>query len=236
MLPLALYLFPVALGDTPLSTVLPPYNAELLARIEHFIVENERTARRFIKKAIPDADISKLKFYILNQHTAAEEIEHFLSPLLAGRSMGLLSEAGCPAIADPGAVVVAMAHRKGIKVVPLTGPSSILLALMGSGFSGQNFAFVGYLPVEANLRIKRLKQLEQRACNENQTQIMIETPYRNEKLLDAIVTACSPNMLLSIGCNLSCADQWIETHTLKYWKQHKPAMEKKPAIFLLYRE
>ena len=174
----ALYLLPVTLGDTPIEKVLPSYNKEIISGIRYFIVEDVRSARRFLKKVDREIDIDALTFYPLNKHTSPEDISGYLQPLVGGASMGVISEAGCPAVADPGADVVAIAQRKKLKVVPLVGPSSIILSVMASGFNGQSFAFHGYLPIEPGERAKKLKTLEQRVYAENQTQLFIETPYR----------------------------------------------------------
>ena len=168
----ALYLLPVTLGDTPVEKVLPSYNREIILQIRHFIVEDVRSARRFLKKVDRDINIDELTFYPLNKHTSPEAISGYLKPLQEGNSMGVISEAGCPAVADPGADVVAIAQRKNLKVVPLVGPSSIILSVMGSGFNGQSFAFHGYLPIEPGERQKRLKELEQRVYSEHQTQLL----------------------------------------------------------------
>ena len=178
MMEVALYLLPVTLGETPVENVLPVYNKEVILGIKHFIVEDVRSARRFLKKVDRGIDIDALTFYPLNKHTSPEDISGYLKPLLAGQSMGVISEAGCPAVADPGADVVAIAQRKNLKVVPLVGPSSIIMSVMGSGFNGQSFAFHGYLPIEPGERAKRIKVLEQRVYAEDQTQLFIETPYR----------------------------------------------------------
>ena len=183
----ALYLIPVTLGDTEISKVLPDYNAEIIKGIRHFIVENIRSARRFLKKVDSSINIDDLTFYELNKHTSPEQVSTYLDPLKKGESVGVISEAGCPAIADPGADVVAIAQKQKMKVVPLVGPSSILMSVMGSGFNGQSFAFNGYLPIEAGERGKKIKQLETRVYSENQTQIFIETPYRNNKMLEDLV-------------------------------------------------
>nr|MCR4947719.1 SAM-dependent methyltransferase [Treponema sp.] len=175
----ALYLIPVTLGETEISQVLPAYNHDIIVNIKHFIVENIRSARRFLKKTEKTIDIDTLAFYELNRHTDRKFIGEYLDPLKKGLPVGIISEAGCPAIADPGADVVAIAQQRGYKVVPLVGPSSIIMSVMGSGFNGQSFAFNGYLPVEVPQRIKALKKLEQKVQNENQTQLFIETPYRN---------------------------------------------------------
>ncbi|BCI62580.1 SAM-dependent methyltransferase [Coprobacter secundus] len=231
----SLFLIPVTLGDTPIDKVLPQYNKEIISTLNYFIVENVRTARRFLKKSNPDIDIDSLTFFVLNQHTHFEEISNFLLPLSQGNSVGIISEAGCPAIADPGADVVAIAQRKGYKVIPLVGPSSILLSLMASGFNGQSFAFHGYLPIEAVERSKTLKILEHRIYNEHQTQIFIETPYRNQKMLEDLIRTCRPQIRLCVAANITCEDEYIRTLTLKEWKDQHPDLHRKPCIFLLYK-
>lgn len=231
----ALYLLPVTLGDTELNTVLPAYNIEIIQGIKHFIVEDVRSARRFLKKVDREFDIDSLSFYPLNKHTSAEDISGYLKPLLAGQSMGVISEAGCPAVADPGADVVAIAQRKNLKVVPLVGPSSIILSVMGSGFNGQSFAFHGYLPIELGERVKRIKQLEQRIYSENQTQLFIETPYRNHKMIDDLLQNCRPQTKLCIAANLTCEGEYIKTRAISEWKGKVPDLSKIPCIFLLYK-
>lgn len=231
----ALYLLPVTLGDTELNTVLPAYNIEIIQGIKHFIVEDVRSARRFLKKVDREFDIDSLSFYPLNKHTSAEDISGYLQPLLAGQSMGVISEAGCPAVADPGADVVAIAQRKNLKVVPLVGPSSIILSVMGSGFNGQSFAFHGYLPIEPGERMKRIKQLEQRIYSENQTQLFIETPYRNHKMVDDLLQNCRPQTKLCIAANLTCEGEYIKTRAISEWKGKVPDLSKIPCIFLLYK-
>lgn len=233
MLP-ALYLLPVTLGDTVIDAVLPAYNGEVIRAIRHFIVEDVRSARRFLKKVDREIDIDALTFYPLNKHTSPEAISGYLKPLLAGESMGVISEAGCPAVADPGADVVAIAQRKNLKVVPLVGPSSIILSVMASGFNGQSFAFHGYLPIEPAERAKRLKQLEQRIYNEQQTQLFIETPYRNNKMVEDILHNCRPQTRLCIAANITCEGEYIRTKTVKEWQGHTPDLSKIPCIFLLY--
>jgi 16S rRNA (cytidine1402-2'-O)-methyltransferase len=231
----ALYLLPVTLGDTELNTVLPAYNIEIIQGIKHFIVEDVRSARRFLKKVDREFDIDSLSFYPLNKHTSAEDISGYLKPLLAGQSMGVISEAVCPAVADPGADVVAIAQRKNLKVVPLVGPSSIILSVMGSGFNGQSFAFHGYLPIEPGERVKRIKQLEQRIYSENQTQLFIETPYRNHKMVDDLLQNCRPQTKLCIAANLTCEGEYIKTRAISEWKGKVPDLSKIPCIFLLYK-
>ena len=234
MLP-ALYLLPVTLGDTAIYAVFPAYNCEVIRAIRHFIVEDVRSARRFLKKVDREIDIDALTFYPLNKHTSPEAISDYLKPLLAGESMGVISEAGCPAVADPGADVVAIAQRKNLKVVPLVGPSSIILSVMASGFNGQSFAFHGYLPIEPAERAKRLKQLEQRIYNEQQTQLFIETPYRNNKMVEDILHNCRPQTRLCIAANITCEGEYIRTKTVKEWQGHTPDLYKIPCIFLLYK-
>lgn len=230
-----LYLIPVLLGDTPVDEVIPPFNIEVARNLSHFIVENVRSARRFLKKCDPGIDIDSLTFYELNKQTDRDKISSYLQPMKAGHSVGVISEAGCPAIADPGADVVAIAQREGFKVIPLVGPSSLLMALMGSGFNGQSFAFHGYLPIDAGERAKKLKQLEARAYNEDQTQLFIETPYRNQKLAEDILQQCKPQTRLCIAMNISLPDAFIVTRTVKAWKGKLPDMHKKPAVFLIYK-
>lgn len=231
----ALYLIPVTLGETSIESVLPSYNKEIILNIKHFIVEDIRSARRFLKKVEKSLDIDSLQFFVLNKHTTKEELSGFLIPLSQGYSMGVISEAGCPAVADPGADVVAMAQRQNLKVVPLVGPSSIILSVMASGFNGQSFAFHGYLPVESADRIKKLKMLEQRIYAEDQTQLFIETPYRNAKMIEDILQHCKPTTRLCIAANITCDDEFIKTKTVKEWKGKIPNLSKIPCIFLLYR-
>ena len=231
----ALYLIPNLLGETPVEQVLPAYNHEIIMGIRHFIVEDVRTARRFLKQVDRSIDIDQLTFYTLNKHTNPEEVASMLKPLEEGNPMGVISEAGCPAVADPGADVVAIVQRKGLQVVPLVGPSSIILAVMGSGFTGQSFAFNGYLPIEPDERIKTLKRLEQRAYTENQTQLFIETPYRNAKMMSDILKACRPQTHLCIAAGLTTKDEYIKTYTIKEWNGKLPLLEKTPCIFLIYK-
>ena len=231
----ALYLLPVTLGDTPLDKVLPSYNLEVIAHIRHFIVEDVRSARRFLKKVNKEFDIDSMTFYPLNKHTSPADISSYLKPLQEGNPMGVISEAGCPAVADPGADVVAIAQQKNLKVVPLVGPSSIILSVMASGFNGQSFSFNGYLPIEAGERAKKLKQLEQRVYTEQQTQLFIETPYRNNRLMEDILHHCRPQTKLCIAANITCEDQYIKTQSVKNWQGHLPDLSKTPCIFLLYK-
>lgn len=231
----ALYLLPVTLGDTPIEKVLPAYNREIISGIKYFIVEDVRSARRFLKKVDSAICIDELTFYTLNKHTSPEDISGYLKPLQEGCSMGVISEAGCPAVADPGADVVAIAQRRNLKVVPLVGPSSIILSVMGSGFNGQSFAFHGYLPIVPADRTKRLKELETRVYAENQTQLFIETPYRNQKMLEEILKTCRPQTKLCIAANITCEGEYIKTRSVKDWKGHLPELNKIPCIFLIYK-
>ena len=231
---MVLYLIPTSLGETDLDRILPVYNNEIVNRLDFFIVEDVRTARRFLKKINPATDIDSKTFYVLNQHTRPEEIAGFLKPLSEGREVGVISEAGCPAIADPGADVVAIAQEKGFKVVPLVGPSSILLALMASGFNGQSFAFNGYLPVQLADRTKAIKRLENRAHSEKQSQIFIETPYRNMKMLQDIISVCQPTTRLCIAADITLETEFIHTKTVNDWKKQLPDLNKRPCRFILY--
>ena len=228
-----LFLIPVELGDTPQERVLPPYNREVILGIRHFIVEEVRSARRFLKRVDKEIDIDSLTFYPMGKHADTALFTQYLKPLEAGEDVGVISEAGCPAVADPGADVVAIAQRKGFRVVPLVGPSSMILAVMASGLNGQSFAFHGYLPIDPADRVKRLKQLEARALQEHETQLFIETPYRNQKLFDVLCQALRPQTRLCVAAGITTADEWIKTHTVAEWKrQQLPDLSKIPAIFL----
>ena len=230
-----LYLIPVTLGNTPIEQVLPAYNKQVICNIRHFIVEEVRTARRFLKQVDRDINIDELTFYPMGKHADAASFTKYLDALRNGEDMGVISEAGCPAVADPGADVVAIAQREGLKVVPLVGPSSILLAVMGSGFNGQSFAFHGYLPIAPTDRAKRLKQLESRSAAEHQTQLFIETPYRNHKIIADILSACNPRTRLCIASGLTTEKEYICSKTVKEWKQAPPPdLNKIPTIFAIY--
>ncbi len=235
MIETALYLIPVQLSECDLAQVLPARNIALVSEIKHFIVENVRSARRFLKKCDRSIDIDSLTFYELNRHTNSREVNTFLAPLEAGNAMGVISEAGCPAIADPGADVVAIAQSKGLKVVPLVGPSSILMGLMGSGFNGQSFAFLGYLPIEDGERARKFKEMEQRIFKENQTQIFIETPYRNNSLLADMVKTLPATLKLCVATDITGTNEKIVTRGIKDWGRHKANLNKVPTIFLLYK-
>lgn len=231
----ALYLIPVPLSDGSLERVLPAENLAVVRNLRHFVVENVRTARRFLKKCDRDLDIDALTFAELNEHTPAGEVEAMLRPLERGEAVGVLSEAGCPAVADPGADLVAIAQRKGLRVCPLVGPSSILLGLMASGFNGQRFAFAGYLPIEASARAKKLKEMERRIAHDDETQIFIETPYRNASLLTHLLAVLPPAMHLCVATDITGRNERIITRTIAQWKAKPIQLEKVPAIFLLYK-
>jgi len=228
-----LYLIPTTLGDTSIERVLPPDLTQLISSIPVFIVENIRTARRFLKKVNPAIVIDDLTFFELNQHTDKKEISRFLEPNREGLNIGVISEAGCPGVADPGADVVKIAHVRNIQVVPLVGPSSILLALMASGMSGQNFAFNGYLPIKNPEKSQQIKLLENRMQTEGQTQIFIETPYRNAQLLDELLKNCDPKTMLCIAADITLETEFILSKPISYWKTHLPEIQKRPAIFMI---
>lgn len=229
----ALYLIPSTMSDAPVTDVIPDGNLEIIRGVKHFVVENVRTVRRFLKRCDRNIDIDSLTFTVLDEHTRPEEIPAMLSPLAEGHPVGVISEAGCPAIADPGADLVAIAQEKGYEVVPLVGPSSILLSLMGSGFNGQSFAFIGYLPHEAKARTARLRELEQRIRRENQTQIFIETPYRNNKLIAELASTLPPGLKLCVASDITGPQQTILTLPLAKWARRKYDYDKIPTIFLL---
>lgn len=231
-----LYLIPATLGDTAeTADVIPVKVNQLINTIDEYIVENEKSARHYLKKMGIKKPLQEIVLHPLNQHTEAKDISTYLTSLGQGKNMGIISEAGCPGIADPGAEVVKLAHEKNITVCPLVGPSSILLALMASGFSGQHFAFYGYLPKERNERIKKIKELEKAAQQKKQTQLFIETPYRNNHMLDDILTSCEGNTLLCIACDITLHTEFIKTKTVAAWKKQVPDINKRPAIFLIYK-
>ncbi|MBL7971763.1 MAG: SAM-dependent methyltransferase [Prolixibacteraceae bacterium] len=228
-----LYLIPTTLGDTSIERVLPPDLTQLISSVPVFIVENIRTARRFLKKVNPAIVIDDLIFFELNQHTEKKEIVRYLEPNQKGLDIGIISEAGCPGVADPGAEVVKIAHAKNIQVVPLVGPSSILLALMASGMSGQNFAFNGYLPIKNPEKSQQIKMLEKRMQTEGQTQIFIEAPYRNAQLLDELLKNCDPQTMLCIAADITLDTEFIRSKPVSYWKTNVPDIQKRPAIFMI---
>ncbi|GAB3248116.1 SAM-dependent methyltransferase [Chitinimonas naiadis] len=230
-----LYLVPAPLGDSPLDAILPLEVRAIANRINHWVVENAKTARRFLKLYGPERMMADLAMQELNEHTKDSELAALLAPLLAGQSVGLISEAGCPGVADPGANLVRLAHSRGIRVVPLVGPSSILLALMASGASGQRFRFHGYLPVEAGPRLERLRELERDSAKLDEAQLFIETPYRNDAMVDAVLQACRPTTQLTVARDLSCAEELVVSQPLTNWKSlPRPELKKRPAMFVLY--
>lgn len=231
----AIYLIPNTLGECNLENVLPAGNTKVITEIKHFIVEDVRTARRFLKLVNKQIEIDTLTFYTLNQHTDPAVISSYLDPVKQGFDVGVISEAGCPAVADPGADVVAIAQKRGYRVVPLVGPSSILLSIMASGFNGQSFAFTGYLPIDEAERIKKLKKMESRIYSEHQTQIFIETPYRNQKLLEQLIRHCQPSTKLCIAYGITTPQESIRTKTMAEWKKEMPQLEKVPCIYLLFK-
>ncbi len=229
-----LYLIPTTLGNSTISSVIPNDIINIIVDIKYFIVENERTARRYLKKLLPSIVIDDLTFFILNKHTKPAELASFIEPIMNSNDVGVISEAGCPGVADPGADIVAIAHVKGYIVVPLVGPSSILLALMASGMNGQNFAFLGYIPVKGSERIKYLKNLETKSRIDNQTQIFIETPYRNNQLFSDLINYCSDSTMLCVATDITLETENIKTRTIKKWKKVKYDLNKRPSIFLIH--
>ena len=228
-----LYLIPVTLGETPINQVIPEYNTQLINEIDTYIVENIKTARRFLKRSGITIPISEITFYELNKRTQLEDLASFMKPLLAGKNVGVLSEAGCPGVADPGADIVELAQQRGIKVVPLVGPSSILLSIMGSGFNGQSFCFNGYLPKEQKDRVAKLKELERRVYSQKQTQLFIETPFRNVNLFEDVLKNLNDNTKLCIAIDITLPTEQIITKSVIDWKTTKINLHKRPCIFLI---
>ncbi len=228
-----LYMIPTTLGETEPLEVLPISIKRTIENIDHYIVENERSARHFIKKISPRKSQPDLSLQTLNKYTEPETIPHLLNPCLEGHDIGVLSEAGCPGIADPGAEVAKVAHQIGIQVVPLVGPSSIVLALMASGMNGQNFAFNGYLPIESVDRRKKIKQLERISKETNQSQVFIETPYRNDKLLGELLKTLAMTTLLCVACDLTLSTEFIATKSIADWKHFTLELHKRPSIFII---
>lgn len=229
-----LYLIPVPLGPAPAREVLPEPVVAQAARLTHFVAENAKSARAFLKSLPADSPLQHIDIQELNEHTPPQAVARLLAPLLAGHDVGLVSEAGCPAVADPGAALVALAHEVGIAVMPLVGPSSLLLALMGSGLCGQSFAFHGYLPAKDDQRKKRIQELEGESRRAGRTQLFIETPYRNRKMLEALLAACSPQTRIGIATDLTLPGQRIMTLRCGDWKRRElPDIDKRPTVFLL---
>lgn len=230
-----LFLIPSSLGGENMDAIWPAGHVALVNELDEFIVENLRTARRFLRSAGYTRSFDDVKFHLLNKHTKDEEISGFLANAMQGKDIGLLSEAGSPCVADPGQVIVAMAHRKKIRVVPLVGPSSILLALMASGFNGQQFVFHGYLPIDKAERSRKLKQIEIIAWHEEQTQIFMETPFRNNQLMQDLTGILRTDTLLCVACDLTTPTEFIKSQSIAAWKKEMPDLHKRTSIFLLFR-
>lgn len=229
-----IYLIPVPLADTPHSHVLPDHNLEIVRNIRHFIVENVRSARRFLRKADPAFDIDGSSFTVLDSETPPADVPPMVAPALEGKDIGIISEAGCPAIADPGSALVAVAQKKGIEVIPLVGPSSIIMSLMASGFNGQSFTFNGYLPIDRTCRAETIRRLEKLSAAHRQTQIFIETPYRNNAMLRALTETLRPSTLICVAADITGSGQKIRTMSSAEWSRQKYDYDKIPAIFLIH--
>lgn len=230
-----LFLIPTTLGDNDPLEVLPIKVKQIIDQIDTFIVENDKMARHFIKRISPEKSQPALKMFHLNKHTDAADLPTFLEPCLNGVNVGLLSEAGCPGIADPGADVVKIAHQKNIKVVPLVGPSSILMALMGSGMNGQRFAFNGYLPIDKGERKREIKRLERLSFEQDQSQLFIETPYRNNKMLEDLCSVLDQNTNICVACDITLPTEFIKTQTASQWKKNSVDLHKRPTLFILHK-
>lgn len=230
-----LYLIPTTLGESNIEDIIPVSVTRIIDLIDIYIVENSKVARKFIKQSNPEKKQSELQLFELNKHTDVTEHQEYIKPLLEGKNMGLMSDAGCPGVADPGAVIVKLAHEKGIQVVPLVGPSSILLAMMASGMNGQSFAFNGYLPIEKGEKKLALKNLEQLSFSKNQSQLFIETPYRNNKFLEDLLQILQPNTLLCVACDITLPTEFIKTLRVADWNKVKVDLHNRPAIFILHK-
>lgn len=230
-----LYLIPTTLGDNEPLEVLPITVKQIIEQTDTYIVENEKTARRFIKRITPNKSQPSLNIFHLNKFTNVSELPSFLSPCLNGTNIGLLSEAGCPGVADPGADIVKLAHQKNIKVVPLVGPSSILMAIMSSGMNGQSFAFNGYLPIDKGERKSEIKRLERLSFEHNQSQLFIETPYRNNKMLEDLCHTLEKNTEISVACDITLSTEFIKTQTANKWKKNIVDLHKRPTIFIIHK-
>jgi len=230
-----LYLIPTTLGEMNPEDVMPQTIKRSVDFIDDYIVENDKTARKFIKSIAPDKKQGELRLSLLNKHTEVADYQNMMQPLLEGRNVGLMSEAGCPGVADPGAVIVKLAHEKGIQVIPLVGPSSILLAIMASGMNGQSFTFNGYLPIDVNEKKSTLKQLERLSFEKNQSQLFIETPYRNNKIFEDMLVTLQPNTHICIACDITLPSEFIKTLTVNDWKKNKVDLHKRPCIFIIHK-
>ncbi len=228
-----LYLIPSLLGEVDFRKNIPDYNLEIIHQIRIFVVENEKSARKFIKTILPEKSQQELEIYILDKRTTDKELSELKKLFLRNESVGVISEAGLPAVADPGARLVKLAHLNNVKVVPLVGPSSIMLALMASGMNGQQFCFHGYLPIDKSERKKAIQKLENESRKTGFTQIFMETPYRNNQLIEDLVNNCQPSTTLCVAASISLPDEFIVTKSIKEWSQKKADFHKKPAIFLL---
>ena len=231
-----LYLIPTTLGESDPMDVLPQKVKRIIELLDYYIVENEKTARKSIKIVVPEKQQSELKLSLLNKHTEASEHAEMLAPCLRGISVGLLSEAGCPGVADPGAAIVEIAHQKGIQVVPLVGPSSILLAIMGSGMNGQSFAFNGYLPIDKAEKKTAIKNLEKLSFDKDQSQLFIETPYRNNKIFEDLLLMLQPSTHLCVACDITLPTEYIKTYKVSEWKKVKVDLHNRPAIFIIHKK
>lgn len=229
-----IYLIPNLLGEGEVNQVIPTYVQELINQIDYYIVENEKNARRYLRKLQIQKPIDELTLFHIDKHNKFLDINEFISPCFDGDNVGVISDAGCPGIADPGAEIVSLAHRKGIEVVPLVGPSSIFMALMASGFSGQNFCFSGYLPINEKDRTKAILEIEKNAMKNAQTQIFMETPYRNMRLLEDLINTCKPDTKVCVACDISLPTQYIKTQTLKDWRKTQQNFDKRPCVFLMF--
>lgn len=229
-----LFLIPTQLSDEAIH-VIPAYVKEIVFTLDDFVVENEKSARHFLKKIGYPKPLNDAKLYLLNEHSQSNEIGQLLKPLLDGKNIGLLSDAGCPAVADPGAELVKAAHLNNFRVVPLVGPSSVILSLMASGMNGQSFSFAGYIPRDRAARVKALKEMEKISNTKNQTQIFIEAPYRNQHLLEDILQTCDPDTMLCVACEITGSNEFIKTKSVRDWRKKVPDINKKPTIFLIGR-
>lgn len=228
-----LYLIPSPLGENEISEVIPSYVTDILNQISFFCVEELRTARRYLSASGLKGRIGELTFFELNEHTEPSSVEKYLTPLLEGNHMALISEAGLPAVADPGALLVELAHKHDIEVVPMVGPSSLFLSLMASGMNGQRFSFLGYLPVKSDERKKRLKEIEKRSAANSETQIFIETPYRNDSLFADILAVCANTTKICVAADITLSTSFIKTKTVADWKTYGLQIGKRPCVFLL---
>jgi 16S rRNA (cytidine1402-2'-O)-methyltransferase len=227
-----IYLIPVTLGGDDHTAVIPDRTTEIMLRLRHFVVEDIKSSRRYLRRVDRAFPIDSSVFYELNEHTAESDIDHFLDPVHNGHDIGLMSEAGLPGIADPGARLISLAHRKKITVTPLSGPSSIIMALISSGLNGQNFSFNGYLPVKPDERVVKLREIERRA-RAGYAQIFIETPYRNQKTLESVIATCSNDTMLCIACDITLSNEWIRTMNISDWKKNIPDINNRLTVFIL---